>query len=215
MMSQGRRRIVIATANPAKFREIAAVMADLPIEWVALSDLGEIPEPVEDGKTFAENARLKARYYARVSGVWALADDSGLEVDALDGRPGVYSSRYAGQACDDAANNARMVRELAGVPTDRRTARFRCVVALAGPDGVLAEAEGKIEGVIIDPPRGNNGFGYDPHFLVPSLGKTTAEISPEHKNRISHRGNALRAIRPAIEECLSAASEQGRDAAAR
>ena len=202
-MRQSRRRILIATTNPGKRREIEAVMAGLPVEWVALSDLPPIAEPVEDGETFAENARLKARYYAEALGIWTLADDSGLEVDALGGDPGVRSARYAGEPCDDAANNAKMVRGLAGVPTADRTARFRCAIALADSSGVLAEAEGKIEGVIIDERRGENGFGYDPHFLVPSLGKTTAEIPPDHKNRISHRGNALRGIRPAIERCLA------------
>ncbi len=204
-MTQSRRRVLIATTNPGKRREIEAVMAGLPVEWVALSDLPSIAEPVEDGETFADNARLKARYYAEALEIWTLADDSGLEVDALGGDPGVRSARYAGEPCDDAVNNAKMVRELAGVPMANRTARFRCAIALAAPDGVLAEAEGKIEGVIIDERRGENGFGYDPHFLVPSLGKTTAEIPPEHKNRISHRGNALRAIRPAIERCLTEA----------
>lgn len=203
-MHRARRKILIATSNPGKFREIAAVTADLPIEWVSLSDLPPIEEPVEDGETFAANARLKAAYYAKAAEMWALADDSGLDVDALGGKPGVISARYAGEPCNDAANNAKMIRELQGVPAEKRTARFRCAIALAGADGVLAEAEGKIEGIIVDEPRGENGFGYDPHFLVPSLGKTTAELRPEHKNSISHRGNALRAIRPAIEKCVAA-----------
>jgi XTP/dITP diphosphohydrolase len=207
-MTKPSRKILIATANKGKFREIAAVMADLPVDWICLSDLAPIDEPIEDGKTFAENARLKARYYAAATGMWALADDSGLDVDALGGAPGVYSARYAGEPSNDRANNAKMVRELAGVPPERRTARFRCAIALASPERILAEAEGKIEGVIIDEPRGYNGFGYDPHFFVPSLGKTTAEIAPEHKNSISHRGNALRAIRPAIERCLQEAQEK-------
>jgi len=206
-MPNAPRQIVIATANPGKLREILAVMGDLPVAWVSLCDLPAVDEPVEDGTTFAANARLKARYYARVTGLWSLADDSGLEVDALGGDPGVRSARYAGEPCDDAANNAKMIGELTGVPAEKRTARFRCAIALAGPDDVLAEAEGKIEGVIVDAPRGENGFGYDPHFLVPSLGKTTAQIAPEHKNEISHRGNALRAIRPAVERCL--AGKQG------
>jgi len=200
--SPRRRRVVIATANPGKFREIATILSDLPVEWVGPSDLPPTPDPVESGSTFAENARLKALHYARATGLWALADDSGLEVDALGGEPGIYSARYAGEPRDDAANNAKLVRRLAGVPVSERTARFRCAVALAGPDGVLAEAEGAVEGLIIDEPRGRNGFGYDPHFLVPSIGKTAAEIDPEHKNRISHRARALQAIRPAIRRCL-------------
>jgi XTP/dITP diphosphohydrolase len=204
-MTPSRRRILIATGNPGKFREIASVTADLPVDWVSLADLPAIDEPVEDEATFAGNARLKALYYAKAADMWALADDSGLDVDALGGKPGVISARYAGEPCNDAANNAKMIRELAVVPAEKRTARFRCAIALARPEGVLAEAEGKIEGVIIDERRGENGFGYDPHFLVPSLGKTTAEISPEHKNSISHRGNALRAIKPAIKTCLNEA----------
>ncbi len=202
-MPQSCHRILIATANPGKVREIASVMTDLPVQWVGLSDLPPVEEPVEDGRTFAENARLKALYYARNTGLWALADDSGLEVDALGGAPGVFSARYAGQQGNDLANNTRLLRELQGVPAERRSARFRCCLALARPEAILAESEGTIEGVIIDESRGDNGFGYDPHFFVPSLGKTTAELSPDNKNSISHRGQALRAMRPAIQRCLT------------
>ncbi len=208
-MHVSRRRIVVATANLGKFREIVTVLTDLPVDWISLSDLPTIPEPVEDGKTFAENARLKAVYYAKASGLWAMADDSGLQIDALGGAPGVYSARYAGEPKSDAANNARIIRELAGVPVEKRTARFRCAIALASPERVLAEAEGAIEGVIVDEHRGHNGFGYDPHFLIPSIGKTAAELDPDHKNRISHRGQALRTIRPAIERCLAEAPDGG------
>jgi XTP/dITP diphosphohydrolase len=140
---------------------------------------------------------------------WTLADDSGLEVDALGGDPGVYSARYAGPDCNDAANNARLVRELAGVPLEQRTARFRCVITLAGPGEVLATASGSVDGLIVDDARGTNGFGYDPHFFVPEYGMTTAQMPPEHKNRISHRGRALRAIRPTIEQLLAASGVEG------
>jgi len=184
----------MATGNPGKVREIRQIMAGLPVIWKSLDEFGDIPEPEETGETFAENARAKALYYARATGCWALADDSGLEVDALGGRPGIHSARYAGVHRDDAGNNARLIGELAGVPPARRGARFRCAVALAGLDEVIAEAEGTVKGRIIDEGRGHNGFGYDPHFLVPELGLTTAELSPAEKSRISHRGRALRAL---------------------
>lgn len=201
------REILIATSNPGKHREIVAVLSGaqadgtrLPaVRWRSLDDLGlDVPEPVEDGATFADNAAIKARYYARASGLWTLADDSGLEVDALGGLPGVHSARYAGlppgagRAAADEANNAKLIERLAGVPEADRTARFRCALALADGERVLARFDGAIEGYIIDLPRGRGGFGYDPHFRVPSLGRTTAELSPEEKNRISHRGKALR-----------------------
>lgn len=209
--------ILIATGNPDKAREIAAVLDEvLPgapapgrIRWHTLDDLpAPIPEPHEDRDTFAGNAALKASYYARLARRWTLADDSGLEVDALGGAPGVLSARYAESPASapraerDAANNRLLIARLQGVPPDRRTARFRCALALADEDRVLATAEGVIEGRIIDEPRGNNGFGYDPHFLVPDLGRTTAELSPAHKNRISHRGQALRRMRDELARLL-------------
>ena len=161
------------------------------------------PEPVEDAETFEGNAAIKALHYARLSGGWALADDSGLEVDALGLAPGIRSARYAGSARDDAANNSKLMEQLAGVPTERRTARFRCAIALADSERVVATASGVVEGRIVDQPRGSNGFGYDPHFYVPEQGLTTAEMAPDQKNRISHRGQALRAIRPEIERLLA------------
>jgi XTP/dITP diphosphohydrolase len=195
--------LLIATTNAGKLREAWAILDGLDVRLVALKERPDLPVPTEDGNSFEENAELKALHYARLSGCPALADDSGLEVDVLDGAPGVQSARYAGPACDAAANNAKLIRELAGVPEAKRAARFRCVVALADPEGVLATASGMVEGVIIDHARGANGFGYDPHFLVPERGLTTAEMSPEQKNSISHRGKALRAIRPAIERLLA------------
>ena len=201
------REILIATGNPGKFREIAAVLSEesspVPaVRWLSLSDLPQpIVEPPEDGETFVENAILKARYYSRASGFWTLADDSGLEVDALGGAPGVRSARYA-QVNDgspreivDKANNAKLIGNLAGIPAEQRTARFCCALVLTDGPQVLATAEGAIEGRIIDSPRGTGGFGYDPHFLIPELGKTTAELPAQEKNRISHRGRALRAMR--------------------
>jgi len=195
--------ILIATTNEGKLREVQAVLAGLPARFVGLSGFPDVPQPVEDADTFEGNARSKALYYAAKTGVWALADDSGLEVDALGGAPGVYSARYAGEDAGDAANNAKLIEALRGIPSAQRTARFRCVVALARGEEVCAIGRGAIEGVIIDEPRGANGFGYDPHFLVPSLGKTTAELPPEHKNRISHRGRALADLMPQLEGLLA------------
>ena len=202
------RSLLIATRNPGKLREVHAILEGLNLRLTRLNDHPDLPEASEDGDTFEENAKHKALHYARLVGRWALADDSGLEVDALEGAPGVRSARYAGPGCDTAANNAKLIQALAAIPQAERTARFRCVIAMAGPAGVLATTSGTIEGVIIDDARGTNGFGYDPHFLVPELGLTTAEMPPEQKNRISHRGQALRAIRPAIERFL-ASSDAG------
>jgi len=196
--------ILIATTNPGKLREVKAVLEALPVRLVGLADFPGIPEPVEDAPTFEGNARIKALYYAGHTGVWALADDSGLEVDALNGAPGVYSARYGGADGGDAANNAKLIEALQGTPLKRRTARFRCLIVLARPDEVLAVGRGAVEGVILDEPRGANGFGYDPHFFVPSLGKTTAELPPAHKNRISHRGRALADILPHLRLLLNA-----------
>ncbi len=195
--------LLIATSNRGKLREVRGVLGDLAIRLRALDEFPAIEEPVEDEQTFAANARLKAIYYARHTGCWALADDSGLEVDALDGAPGVHSARFAGAPCDDDANNAKLIAALRDVPVARRTARFRCAITLADGGGVLAEAFGVIEGVIVDTARGDNGFGYDPHFFVAELGKTTAELAPAVKNRVSHRGRALAAIRPELERILS------------
>lgn len=195
--------ILIATTNTGKLYEVRAVLGDLPLRWQGLAEYPSFPEPVEDADSFEGNAILKALYYARLAGCWTLADDSGLEVDALAGAPGVFSSRYAGRNGDDAANNAKLLAALAGVPPEKRTARFRCCLALASPSRLLATTSGTVEGRIIDEPRGNNGFGYDPHFFVPEMGLTTAEMSPEQKNRISHRGRALRCMRLEIERALS------------
>lgn len=188
------RVVVLATRNSGKVREIREILADSPMVLRSLERYFDVADPEETGQTFLENARLKAMYYARATGELALADDSGLEVDALDGRPGIHSARYAGMDQDERANNRRLIQELADVPASARTARFRCAVCLADAERPLLEAEGSIEGRIIDEPRGQNGFGYDPHFLVPEIGVTTAELSFSEKARISHRGRALRAL---------------------
>lgn len=192
------RSILIATHNPGKLKEIQAVMGDLPADWMTLDRYPDLPQPIEDADTFAANAALKAKHYGTLTGLWILADDSGLEVDALNGAPGVYSARYAGAPGSDAANNAKLIQALRNVEPQLRTARFHCSIALADGDTILASAEGTIEGLIIDDPRGHNGFGYDPHFWVPSCGMTTAEMPPARKNRISHRGRALAALRPRL-----------------
>lgn len=197
------RVILLATTNSGKLAEARAFLSDLPVRWLSLHDVASLPEPVEDADSFEGNARIKALHYAKLADGWALADDSGLEVDALDGAPGVHSSRFAGPARDVRANNAKLVAALADVAPDRRTARFRCVVALANPSGVIATARGTLEGLIVDDARGEHGFGYDPHFLVPELGLTTAQMSPKQKNHISHRGRALRSIRPHLEQLLA------------
>jgi len=195
--------ILIATKNRGKLREVQDILAGLPIVLATLDQFPDLPDAVEDADTFAGNAEHKAMHYARLTGLWTLADDSGLEVDALGGAPGVYSARYAGRQGDDAANNEKLIAQLAGVPPEQRTARFRCAIALAGPKGVLATACGTFEGLIVDDPRGTNGFGYDPHFFIPELEMTAAQLPPQQKNRISHRAKALTAIRHYIKRLLS------------
>lgn len=209
-MSLPRRTIVLATGNPGKLREIKAVLGELPVDVVGLGGCGPIPEPPEEADTFAANARDKALHYARATGQWCLADDSGLVVDALGGLPGVRSARYAaercqagaGRACLDPANNAKLLEALRDVPDPRRTARFVCHLALADPQRVLLEADGAIEGLIGHAPRGDNGFGYDPLFIVPALGCTTAQLPEAEKNRISHRGQAVRSFRDKLRQLL-------------
>lgn len=213
----GVRDILIATGNPGKFKEIAVVLSKgrgdnrlARVAWKSLSDLPfAIDEPGEDQKTFVDNAALKARHYSRATGLWTLADDSGLEVDALGGKPGVLSARYGesppGTSRDamTRANNKKLIAALKNAPPEKRQARFRCALALADGDRILATAEGSVEGTIIDKSRGTGGFGYDPHFFLPGLGKTMAELTPEHKNRISHRGQALAQMRERLAALLS------------
>lgn len=195
-------RLLIATTNRGKLREVKAMLEGLPVEVVTLDDYPGLPVPVEDQDTFEANARLKALHYAKLTDCLALADDSGLEVDALGGAPGVHSARYAGSDCTVAQNNEKLVAALSEIPAEKRTARFRCTMALAQGELVLAVKVGKIEGVIVDDPRGTNGFGYDPHFFAPEHGMTAAEMTPDLKNQISHRGRALQAMRPAIERAV-------------
>jgi XTP/dITP diphosphohydrolase len=193
-------KLLVATGNRGKLREIRRLLDGADIEIVGLDQLENPPDVVEDGDTFAVNARKKALEMAAFSGYLTLADDSGLVVDALDGAPGVYSARYAGEQGDDAANNARLLKEMDSVPDEKRQAAFHCVVALAWPDGRCETYDGQISGVILRSARGEDGFGYDPLFLVPEYGKTTAELSLDIKNRISHRGSALRKVIPLLME---------------
>jgi XTP/dITP diphosphohydrolase len=202
------RNLVIATANPGKVREFQTLLSGLPFAPIAQSALG-IAAPEETGTTFAENALLKARHAAVASGAAAIADDSGLEVDALGGAPGIYSARYAGEgagdaAAVDAANNAKLVAALAGLPFEARRARYRCaLVYLEGPgDPAPLFTQGVWEGYVLEAPRGAGGFGYDPYFWLPEQGATAAELEPEQKNRLSHRGAALHALIAALAERL-------------
>lgn len=195
------KTLVLGTQNAHKLTEIREILLEVPLRLQPLP--AGTPEVVEDAETLEGNAILKATAYAEQTGTWCLADDTGLEVDALQGRPGVFSARYAGPECSDADNRAKLLSELEGVPLPRRRARFRCVVALANPAGeVLATAEGTCEGAILKAERGAGGFGYDALFLADSIGKTLAEITSEEKHRLSHRGAALEALKPRLLELL-------------
>jgi XTP/dITP diphosphohydrolase len=191
-------KLLLASNNQKKLRELARILEGLEIQLVLPREIGGIPEVEEDQPDFAGNARKKALHAARSSGMWALADDSGLEVEALGGAPGVYSARYAGTHGDDAANNAKLLRELEGVPAERRGARFVCALALSRPDGSIAlEVLGTARGRILSAARGTHDFGYDPLFEFTEdgfseTGRGFAELEPEQKARVSHRGRALR-----------------------
>lgn len=184
--------IVLATHNAGKIREFKSVLEPLGYTVAAVRDLcPDLPEPEETGTTFEENARLKAAYYMKASGLPCLADDSGIMADALHGRPGVYSARYAGPDCDDEQNNQKLIAELAAFPPEQRTVHYVCVLALLFPDGREIVKAGRCSGILRDIYAGTNGFGYDPLFYVPEKGKTMAEMTMEEKNEISHRGKAL------------------------
>jgi XTP/dITP diphosphohydrolase len=188
--------LIIATGNPGKLREFQALLEGLPFDPVSQASLG-LTAAEETGSTFFANALLKARLVAAATGEPAIADDSGLEVDALGGAPGVYSARYAGPNADDAANNAKLLHALAAIPPGDRRARYRCVlVYVGGPDDPSPlRADGVWEGSIVETPRGAGGFGYDPHFWLPELEMTAAQLDPGEKNRLSHRGRAMRDLR--------------------
>jgi XTP/dITP diphosphohydrolase len=203
------RKILVASTNPGKLKELRE-MLDGDIEWVSLADFTNVPEIEEDGQTFAENARKKAIGYAKATGLWTLADDSGLVIDALGGQPGVKSARFSGdkdknRGLLDHKNMAKVLKLLQDVPKEKRTARFMCCLCLATPEKVLIETEGKLEGVITNEQAGENGFGYDPIFFVPKLNKTVAQMTSEEKNAISHRGNAIRSLKHSLEHLLRTA----------
>ena len=189
------KEIVLASGNPGKLAEIKAMFADQPYTLRSQSEFN-ISEAEETGLTFVENALIKARHAARHSGLIALADDSGIEVDYLKGAPGIYSARYAGRPGDDRANNAKLLSALAGVPVEQRTARFQCVMVLMrhANDPMPLICSGAWQGVIVEKASGANGFGYDPLFYVPTHACTSAQLSPATKNRLSHRGQALRQL---------------------
>lgn len=185
-------RIVLATGNKGKIREFERAFSHMNITCVPVKEVVKVDEPEETGTTFMENALLKARYYCKATGLPCLADDSGLTVDILNGAPGVYSARYAGDHGDDEANNQKLIRELQG--KEDRTAHYVCALALVYPDGRELVAEGACDGLIQDEPKGTNGFGYDPYFCVPAYEKTMAELDIDTKETISHRGLALREL---------------------
>lgn len=194
-------KVVVATRNPGKLREIVPLLAELRLELCTIDEVAPGAELREDGLTFEANARAKARAAARAAGLPAIADDSGLEVDALDGQPGVRSARYAGSPTDDARNNAKLIAALAARPGAARSARFRCVAAFVDEArGIDIIRDGSCAGQVLEAPRGVGGFGYDPLFLVPALGRTMAELSLEEKNRLSHRAAAFRALATALRE---------------
>lgn len=188
------QKIVLATNNPHKSEEIRAILKDLPFKILTASDFPDFPDPDETGATLEENARLKAVAIHRATGLWALADDSGLEVDALDGAPGVISARFAGEECTFADNNRKLLDLMMDVPDSHRGARFRCVAALAKSTADVTLFSGEVCGVITREIHGDGGFGYDPVFYVPELGCTFAEATSEAKNLISHRGRAFRQV---------------------
>lgn len=191
------KEVVLATGNKGKVKEFSNLLEGVFGKIISLSDLGSPPEVIEDGLTFRDNALKKAREIAQYSGKLTLADDSGLEVDALNGQPGVYSARYSGQGATDKTNIDKVLAELGDNPN--RKARFVCVLALVDPNGEELVVEGFCEGVILDEPRGEGGFGYDPVFYLPDKRKTMAELEPELKNTISHRANALKRLKTELE----------------
>ncbi|MFN3467157.1 MAG: XTP/dITP diphosphatase [Candidatus Brocadiales bacterium] len=193
-------KLVIGTRNPKKREELVELLKGLPLELQGVEDYPGLPEVEEDGKTFRENAIKKATALAKLTGEWLVAEDSGLEVDALNGDPGVRSARYAGEKATYAENNRKLLGAMDGIPPEGRTARFRCVIALASPQELLFVVEGQCEGRIAQEVRGEQGFGYDPVFYLPDYGKTFAELGPAVKNQISHRARALKRFREMLKK---------------
>lgn len=196
------KKIIFATGNTGKMKEIRNILSDLPVQVLSMREVGIQTDIVEDGKTFAENAVIKARAIMQLTGEVVLADDSGLEIDYLNKEPGIYSARYMGEDTSYRIKNANLIQRLEGVPDEKRTARFVCAIAAAFPDGTVKTTEGTIEGRIGYEEKGENGFGYDPIFYVPEFGCTTAELSEERKNKISHRGRALAEMKEILKDKL-------------
>jgi len=196
------KELVIASKNKGKIKEIQAAFQNIGVKVISLAEFEEIPDAVEDGKTFEENALIKAHFYSKLTGRACLADDSGLEVDALHGEPGVYSARYAGETATDFKNNAKLISELQKINGIGSTARFRCVLAFVDMNGESILCNGSCEGIILEKERGNGGFGYDPLFYIEEFKKSMAEITIEEKNQISHRGAALRVMAEKLAEYL-------------
>ncbi len=193
-------RIVFATGNVGKMREIRMIMEDMGMEILSMKEIGINPDIVEDGTTFTENAIIKAKAVAALTDAIVLADDSGLEIDALNKEPGIYSARYMGEDTSYRLKNANLIERLEGVPDEKRTARFVCAIAAVLPNGELLTTLGTVEGRIGYEEKGANGFGYDPIFFLPEFGCTSAELTDEQKNEISHRGKALRAMKELLQE---------------
>ena len=193
------KKVIFATGNQGKMKEIREILGDLDIELLSLKDAGIDADIVEDGKTFEENAQIKAKTICDLTGEIVLADDSGLEIDYLNKEPGIYSARYMGEDTSYDIKNQTLLDRLEGVPDEKRTARFVCAIAAAMPDGSCEVVRGTMEGIIGHEIAGENGFGYDPIFFLPEYGCTSAELSPEKKNELSHRGEGLRKIRKILE----------------
>ena len=193
------KKVIIATGNEGKMKEIREILGDLDIELLSLKDAGIHADIVEDGKSFEENAQIKAKAICELTGEIVLADDSGLEIDYLNKEPGIYSARYMGEDTSYDIKNQTLLDRLEGVPDEKRTARFVCAIAAAMPDGSCEVVRGTMEGIIGHEIAGENGFGYDPIFFLPEYGCTSAELSPEKKNELSHRGEGLRKIRKILE----------------
>jgi XTP/dITP diphosphohydrolase len=201
--------VVLATLNQHKIKEIKEIFQDLPIQFISLKDFVHPPTIVEDGKSFQENAIKKAQGLAKWTGKNCLADDSGIEVDYLKGAPGIYSARFSGENATDEENNIKLLEALKHVPFDQRKARYRCVMAIATPAGIVKTEEGTCEGVIVLTPKGTNGFGYDPLFYYPSLGMTFGELEPHLKNKLSHRYYALQKIKPTLMKIIQTTENSG------
>ena len=195
------KKIVLATKNKDKVKEIKAVFAELPAEILSLADFENLPDAVEDGKTFEENATIKAKFFAEKLNLACLADDSGLEVDALGGLPGIFSARFSGYHADDSTNNQKLLSELEKIGVTESKADYKCALSFIDVDGTEIKTSGTVEGVIKKIPRGSGGFGYDPYFYIDDT-KTMAELTPAEKNSISHRGAAVRKMLPLLKERL-------------